>query len=143
MLTYAALDLQVGTGISLRVQGALVALDVNGLWMGARRDAQGIVVRVPRRSGSVVRALHSLNVSQVDWGLDAAGNSAGLPAAAALRTQQDPESLVVTSQTPSISLIGATMDCHQREDNPPLADVQLGVSGTLPWVISGVFSEMN
>jgi len=42
-----------------------------------------------------------------------------------------------------MSLIGAAMDCHQREDNPPLADVQLGVSGTLPWVISGVFSEMN
>ena len=35
------------------------------------------------------------------------------------------------------------MDLHQREDNPPLADVQLGVSDTLSWVISGVFSEMN
>ena len=100
MLTYAVLDLQVGTGISLRVLGALVALDVNKLWMVVRRDVQGIVVRVPRHSDSLVRAIHSLNSSQFVWGSDAVGNSAGLPAAAPLRTQQDPESLVVTSQTP-------------------------------------------
>ena len=49
---------QVGTGLSVRLHRLLTALEVNGLWMGPRRDAT--VAVAPRRPGNSLRALQTL-----------------------------------------------------------------------------------
>jgi hypothetical protein len=50
----------VGTGLSLTIQAQLTGLEVNGLWMGVRRDEHNIVARVPRREGNALRVFKSV-----------------------------------------------------------------------------------
>ena len=105
----------IGTGLSLTIQPHLTGLEINGLWMGARRDAYNIVARAPRRAGNALRALKSVlrgsAMEQVWWDTVPRSHEPAWPA--------------VTVDTPALAIVGPDMDCHDAGQN--LASLSPGI----------------
>jgi len=116
----------MGTGLSLRLQSQLTAVEVNGLWMGPRRTATSTVVAAaPRRSGCTLRALEVRAGSEAPW----SSQSELWPA--------------YSAETPALSLVGAESDCHALADNPREVDAGRNASGLLLWASAGALSVIN